>query len=73
MDKTIKEITEPKDLKTVIGGVNQDDVNKEMEYSLAQLTLEDLLEKGLISLSEFNEITRLNRKKFKPNLYEIMP
>jgi len=32
-----------------------------------------MLEKGLITLSEFNKITELNRKIFSPALAQIMP
>ena len=44
----------------------------EVDYVLAQQILESMLEKGFISLSEFNEITRLNRQSFTPLLAEIM-
>ena len=34
---------------------------------------EIMLQNGLISLSEFNKITTLNRKSFSPALAQIMP
>jgi len=39
----------------------------------AQQILTSMLEKGLITLSEFNKITELNRKTFSPLFAEIMP
>ena len=34
---------------------------------------QNMLERGLISLSEFNKLTLLNRKTFSPMYVEIMP
>lgn len=42
-------------------------------YHKAQQLLQSLLDSGLISLSEYNKITLLNRKTFSPYLVEIMP
>lgn len=42
-------------------------------YHKAQLLLQSMLDSGLISLSEYNKITLLNRKTFSPYLVEIMP
>ena len=39
----------------------------------AQRLLESMFEKRLISLSEFNKITMLNRQSFSPALASIMP
>ena len=42
-------------------------------YYKAQQLLQSMLDSGLISLSEFNKITLLNRQTFSPYLAEIMP
>ena len=51
----------------------QEQLQCEVDYVMAQRILESMLSKGLISLSEFNKITALNRKTFSPALAEIMP
>ena len=53
--------------------VPQEQLQREVDYVRAQQILKSMLEKGLISLSEFNKITALNRKTFSPLLAEIMP
>ena len=50
----------------------QEDVRQEYHYILAQKMLKSILEKGLITLDEFNKITVLNRQTFSPYLAEIM-
>ncbi|MCX7714284.1 MAG: hypothetical protein N2171_00930 [Clostridia bacterium] len=59
------------------GGMNsthsQEQMQREVDYVRAQQILTSMLEKGLITLSEFNKITELNRKTFSPLLAEIMP
>ena len=46
---------------------------KEYGYYMAQKWLESLLDKGKISVAEFNKITEKNRQSFSPFLAEIMP
>ena len=53
--------------------VSQEQLQCEVDYVRAQRILDSMLEKGLITLSEFNKITELNRKTFSPLLAEIMP
>jgi hypothetical protein len=53
--------------------VPQEQLQCEVDYVRAQQILTSMLEKELISLSEFNKITELNRKTFSPLLAEIMP
>ena len=53
--------------------VTQCQLQREVNYVMAQRILESLLDKGLISLSEFNKITTLNRQSFSPALAPIMP
>jgi len=44
-----------------------------VDYARAQQMLKALLESGLISLSEFDKISELNRKFFSPMLADILP
>jgi hypothetical protein len=53
--------------------VPQEQMQREVDYVRAQQILTAMLDCGLISLSEFNKITDLNRKTFSPLLAEIMP
>ncbi len=53
--------------------VPQEQMQREVDYVRAQQILTSMLEKGLITLSEFNKITELNRKTFSPLFAEIMP
>ena len=53
--------------------VSQEQLQREVDYVKAQQILTSMLEKGLITLSEFDKITVLNRKTFSPLLAEIMP
>ena len=53
--------------------VSQEQLQCEMDYIRSQRLLESILKEGLISLSEFNKITMLNRQSFSPALASIMP
>ena len=53
--------------------VPQEQLQREVDYVRAQQILKSMLDCALISLSEFNKITDLNRKTFSPLLAEIMP
>ena len=53
--------------------VSQEQLQREADYIRAQRLLESMFEKQLISLSEFNKITALNRESFSPMFAEIMP
>lgn len=53
--------------------VPQEQLQREVDYVRAQRILNFMLQNGLISLSEFNKITSLNRKSFSPALVQIMP
>ena len=53
--------------------VPQEQLQREVDYVRAQRILSFMLQNGLISLSEFNKITTLNRKSFSPALAQIMP
>ena len=52
--------------------ISHDQLEREILYVRAKQILELTLEGGLISLSEFNEITMLNRQSFSPALASIM-
>ncbi len=52
--------------------VSQERLQSEVDYFRSQRILESMLDKGLISLSEFNKITALNRQSFSPALARIM-
>ena len=52
--------------------VPQEQMQCEVDYVRAQQILTAMMNCGLISLSEFNKITELNRKTFSPLLAEIM-
>lgn len=53
--------------------IPQEQLQREVDYVRAQRILSFMLQNGLISLSEFNKITTLNRKSFSPALAQIMP
>nr|WP_171973444.1 SHOCT domain-containing protein [Dehalococcoides mccartyi] len=53
--------------------VPQEQLQREVDYVRAQRILDSMLQNGLISLSEFNKITALNRQSFSPALAQIMP
>lgn len=48
-------------------------LQRDAGYHKAQILLQNMLDSGLIPLSEYNKITLLNRKTFSPYLVEIMP
>jgi hypothetical protein len=51
----------------------QEQLQREVDYVRAQNILKSMLQNGLITLPEFDKITKLNRKTFSPLLAEIMP
>ena len=53
--------------------IPQEQLQREVDYVRAQRIIDFMLQNGLISLSEFNKITTLNRKSFSPALAQIMP
>ena len=53
--------------------IQQSDIEQDYDFLLAQKVSEQMMKLGLISLSEFNKITALNRKSFSPALAQIMP
>mgnify|MGYP001397434154 CR=1 FL=1 len=51
----------------------EEQFQKDMDYYRAQSITKSMLDAGLISLSQFDKLTALNRKSFSPFLHEIMP
>lgn len=67
------------DLAAALDGVTTDrfftdeQFQRDVDYYRAQTIAKTMLDTGLISLSQFNKLTVLNRKSFSPFLAEIMP
>ena len=53
--------------------IHQSDIHQDYDFLQAQKVSEKLLALGLVSLSEFNKLTEINRKTFSPFWVEIMP
>ena len=53
--------------------ITNKDIQQDYDYFMAQKVAEKMLSDGLISLSEFNKLTQINRDTFSPFLAEIMP
>lgn len=65
-EETVENRIEPK-------SVSQEQLQHEFDYIQAERLLKKLLENDLITDTEFNKITALNRQTFSPFLAEIMP
>lgn len=53
--------------------IQQSDIEQDYSYFQAQKVAEHMLTLGLISLSEFNNLTHINRETFSPFWAKIMP
>mgnify|MGYP000038932216 FL=1 len=53
--------------------IQQTDIEQDYSFFQAQKIAKNILELGLISLSEFNKLTGINRETFSPFWVEIMP
>ena len=53
--------------------IQQSDIQQDYDFLQVQKVSEKLLALGLISLSEFNKLTEINRTTFSPFWVEIMP
>lgn len=53
--------------------VDQEEIIRDVNYYQAQKIAQSMLDRGLISLDEFNKLTQINRDTFSPFLVEIMP
>ena len=65
-EETVENRIEPK-------SVSQEQLQHEFDYIQAERLLKKLLKKDLITETEFNKITALNRQTFSPFLAKIMP
>ncbi len=52
--------------------ITQEQMQRELEYALAQQILKSMLKRKLISEDEFRNITILNRQSFSPSLAAVM-
>ena len=64
-----KELDNEYETKTV----PQEQLQREVDYFMAQQILESMLKNNLITVAEFNKITAINRQSFSPALAQIMP
>ena len=53
--------------------IHQTNIEQDYNFFQAQKIAKNMLELGLISLSEFNKLTEINRETFSPFGVEIMP
>lgn len=53
--------------------IQQADIEQDYNFFQAQKVAENMLELGLIFLSEFNKLSLKNRETFSPFWVEIMP
>ncbi len=53
--------------------IQQTDIEQDYNFFQAQKVAENMLELGLISLSEFHKLSQKNRDTFSPFWVEIMP
>ena len=53
--------------------ISEEQMQNEFDYMMAQQMLQNMLEKGVISLDEFDKISARNLEIFSPELASIMP
>ena len=53
--------------------ITEEQVYKDYDYFMAQKIAKAMLDKEMISIDEFNKISKKNRETFSPYLVEIMP
>jgi hypothetical protein len=53
--------------------IQQSELQQDFDYFRAQMVAQALFDRKLISLSEFNKLSRINRDTFSPMWAEIMP
>lgn len=67
------------DLSAALDGVTTnhfftpEQFQQDVDYYKAQLIAKSMLESGLISLSQFDKLSEINRKTFSPFLADIFP
>ena len=69
----MSEINVTDHINIAVKPTTQEEIDRDINYYKAQKVAEKMLSLGLISLSEFNKLTRINRKTFSPFWVEIMP
>lgn len=52
--------------------ISEEQIQNEFDYMMAQQMLKNMLEKGMVSLAEFDKISALNLEIFSPELASIM-
>lgn len=52
--------------------ISKEQMQNEFDYMMAQQMLKSMLEKGMISLAEFDKISALSLEIFSPELASIM-
>ena len=73
-NKTVTKITEPSISPALMKSrMTEEQLCGDYKYCMAQKMTKALLDKGLISVDEFNKISERNRQTFSPYLSEIMP
>lgn len=72
-NKTVFKITEhDPSIATSKHHITEEQMQRELNYYIAQKIIKSMLDNGMISEDEFNKITLENRKTFSPYLAEIM-
>ena len=73
-NKTVTKITEPDSLPVLMKSrMTEEQLCGDYKYCRPQKMTKALLDKGLISVDEFNKISERNRQAFSPYLAEIIP
>ena len=52
--------------------MTEEQMQQDLDYKMAQRITKSMLDKGLISVDEYDKISALNREKFSPYLVELM-
>nr|DAE90632.1 MAG TPA: Short C-terminal domain [Caudoviricetes sp.] len=72
-NRIVTKITEPGVSPAFIKPrMTEEQLKNDYKYCMAQKLLKRMLERGLITVDEFDKITEKNRKTFSPYLVEIM-
>ena len=69
---TVKEVGTSLIPKIPARKMTAEQMQQDFNYKMAQKFTNELLDRGLISVDEFNKITALNRESFSPYLVELM-
>ena len=73
-NKTVTKITEPDSSSVLMKSrMTEEQLCGDYKYCMAQKIIKEMLDRGLISVDEFNKISERNRQTFSPYLSEIMP